>query len=90
MLLSFYTVPPQPAVESSLMLGSKLVRSTELRFFMESFHSSPHSIVTTKASNSQTHCTSCRLQQEEELRRERDLYSVSIIVSITRAHKSRP
>lgn len=39
MLLSFYTMPPQPVIESSLMLGSVLVRSAELRFIVESFHS---------------------------------------------------
>lgn len=61
MLLSFYTIPSQPAAESSLMLGSKLVRSVELRFILESFHSNPHRVVTIKASNNQIHCISCRL-----------------------------
>lgn len=51
MLLSFYTIPPQPAVESNLILGSKLVRSVELRFIVESFHSNPNRVVTIKASN---------------------------------------
>lgn len=79
MLLSFYTIPPQPAVESNLILGSKLVRSVELRFIVESFHSNPNRVVTIKASNNQIHCTSCRLYQGEEFKSKWDLYSVSII-----------
>lgn len=53
MLLSFYAMPPQPVMESSLILGSKLVRSVELRFIVESFHSIPHRVVIIKASNNQ-------------------------------------
>lgn len=58
MLLSFYTMPPQPVIESSLMLGSVLVRSAELRFIVESFHSIPHRVTIIKASNNQIKRTS--------------------------------
>lgn len=79
MLLSFYIIPPQPPVESSLILGSKLIRSIELRFIVESFHCNPHRVVTIKASNSQKHCTSCWIYQQEEIKSKWDLYSISII-----------
>lgn len=83
MILSFYTIPPQPAGESSLILGSKLVRSVELRFIVKSFYSSLHQVITTKASNNQIDCRSCRLYQEEELKSKWDFDLISII----HAHK---
>lgn len=80
MILSFCTISPQPAGEISLILGSMLV---ELRFIVKSFYSSLHQVITTKASNNQIDCTSCRLYQEEELKSKWDFYSISIIC----AHK---
>lgn len=85
MILSFYTVPPQSAGEVSLILGSRLVRSVELRFIVKSFYSSLHQVIIIKASNNQIDCTSCRLYQDEELKSKWDFYSISIVY----AHKPR-
>lgn len=85
MILLFCTISPQPAGEGSLILGSKLARLVDLRFIVKSLYFSLHQVITTKASNNQIDCTSCRLYQEEELKSKWDFDSISIIY----AHKPR-